>query len=218
MLASKRTWSYALLPLVFALGCGSSEDAPNDGSGAGSGENPESPPSESESPTAACEGDAWCESLVNEHNAIREAVNEGAYFGQPKAEPPIPLVVWDPKIAEKAQAYADTISDFSQGHSSSEYRTYASSHHDGYHGENMAIGGGSYEDPEYFVAEGWGSSEAQGCQLASCGGHYTQIVWRETIAIGCGRKENVAFGGGSTGTLTVCQYAPGGNVNGRDPY
>jgi pathogenesis-related protein 1 len=167
---------------------------------------------------SSCEcTDPLCQAIVLEHNMIRAAVNRGDYYEQPRAEPPIPLVVWDPLIAAKAQEYADSMDDWSQGHSSSEFRTYKSTYHDGYHGENMAIGGGRYAEPAYFVAEGWGSSEAQGCLLSDCGGHYTQIVWRDTIAIGCGRKEGVTFDG-NVGTLTVCEYGPGGNINGRSPY
>jgi len=144
-------------------------------------------------------------------------VSAGEYYEQPAAEPALVPLVWDPLIAARAQEYADSMDDWSQGHSSSEFRTYDSTFHQGYHGENMAIGGGRYADPSYFVAEGWGANEAQDCQLASCGGHYTQMVWRETIALGCGRKEGVTFDG-NVGTLTVCQYAPGGNINGRAPY
>ena len=57
--------------------------------------------------------------------------------------------------------------------------------------------------------------------LSSCGGHYTQVVWRESVALGCGWKAAVPFTvGGRTyrGLLTVCEYGPGGNINGRDPY
>jgi pathogenesis-related protein 1 len=194
--------------------------------GLGGGANPESGGSCGNlDPCGICDGDgstcgcsdALCQAIVLEHNAIRAAVNQGAYYDQPKAEPPIPLVVWDPLIAAKAQEYADSMEDWSQGHSSSEFRTYKSTYQDGYHGENMAIGGGRYAEPAYFVAEGWGASEAQECLLADCGGHYTQIVWRETVAIGCGQKEGVTFDG-NVGTLTVCEYGPGGNINGRDPY
>lgn len=161
--------------------------------------------------------DAFCRAIVREHNMIREAVNQGRYYEQPHAEPPIPMLVWDPLIAAKAQEYASSIDDFSQGHSSQQFRTYKSTYVDGYHGENMAIGGGAFADPASFVREGWGASEAQDCTLASCGGHYTQIVWRSTVAVGCAQKEGVAFGG-NIGTLTVCQYGPGGNISGRDPY
>jgi hypothetical protein len=171
-----------------------------------------------------CDGDGsscactegWCKEIVDAHNAIRSAVNAGTYHNQPKAEPPLEMVTWDPLIAAKAQEYADSVDNWDQGHSSDEFRTYASTDYSGYHGENMAIGGGEYADPAYFVGTMWGADEAQNCELESCGGHYTQIVWRDSIHIGCGKKENVPFGEYS-GTLTVCQYGPGGN-SGGPPY
>jgi hypothetical protein len=66
----------------------------------------------------------------------------------------------------------------------------------------------------------WSESEAQGCTLKNCGGHYTQVVWRESVWIGCGRKDDLPFeveGMTYTGTLTVCEYGPGGN-DGGEPY
>ena len=43
-------------------------------------------------------------------------------------------------------------------------------------------------------------------------GHYSQVVWAETNLVGCGYvhyKEAEWYM-----TLTVCNFAPGGNVNG----
>jgi hypothetical protein len=128
------------------------------------------------------------------------------------------MMRWDPLIALKAQAYADSMNNWSDGHSSQEYRTYTSTWCDGYHGENMAIGS---DTASQTVREMWCDSEAQGCTLSSCGGHYTQVVWRESTALGCGWKEDVPFeSGGRTyyGLLTVCEYGPGGNIMGQDPY
>lgn len=162
-----------------------------------------------------------CWDIVFEHNEVRRLINLGQFSGQPAANPPINMVGWDPMIAEKAQEWADSMDDWSVGHSSSEFRTYQSTHYSGYHGENMAIGGGQFADPHEFVYSGWCESEAQGCELKACGGHYTQVVWRESVWIGCGRQDEVPFESGGkmyTGTLTVCEYGPGGNINGRNPY
>ncbi len=43
-------------------------------------------------------------------------------------------------------------------------------------------------------------------------GHYTQMVWRSTTAVGCAIAINVQF------DFLVCRYAPQGNFIGRSPY
>jgi uncharacterized protein YkwD len=43
-------------------------------------------------------------------------------------------------------------------------------------------------------------------------GHYTQIVWRDTVEVGCG------LASGNGWDVLVCQYAPPGNYQGERPY
>lgn len=171
--------------------------------------------------TCECYEDELCAEIVFEHNEVRRLINLGQFSGQPAANPPIAMVGWDPLIADKAQEWADSMDDWSVGHSTSQFRTYQSTHYSGYHGENLAIGGGVYAEPHEFVYKAWCESEAQGCQLRDCGGHYTQVVWRNSVWIGCGRKDDVPFesqGKMYKGTLTACHYGPGGNLNNNNPY
>ena len=52
-----------------------------------------------------------------------------------------------------------------------------------------------------------------GCD-APVNGHFTQIVWKDTTQLGCGKATcNI---GGIQGTHWVCRYAPAGNVNAGD--
>jgi pathogenesis-related protein 1 len=47
-------------------------------------------------------------------------------------------------------------------------------------------------------------------------GHYTQVVWRDTTALGCGIRActmNSPFAGFVTWTFVVCDYQPPGNVS-----
>ncbi len=45
-------------------------------------------------------------------------------------------------------------------------------------------------------------------------GHFTQLVWKGTVSVGCGR-EDCAGRGGVGGWLVVCEYWPRGNVEGE---
>jgi uncharacterized protein YkwD len=47
-------------------------------------------------------------------------------------------------------------------------------------------------------------------------GHFTQVVWKDTAFLGCGRATCEI--GGHTGTHWVCRYQPPGNVNVDSPF
>jgi len=54
---------------------------------------------------------------------------------------------------------------------------------------------------------------------ATCG-HYTQVVWRNSLRLGCGVKNCTTgspFGGGAW-QFWVCNYDPPGNISGQRPY
>merc|ERR1712170_71011 len=60
------------------------------------------------------------------------------------------------------------------------------------------------------------------CASGKMCGHYTQMVWASSSAVGCGvaRCPTVDMGGytWSNAVLFVCNYAPGGNYYGQQPY
>jgi hypothetical protein len=92
------------------------------------------------------------------------------------------------------------------------------------YGENLYASDVS-ETPAVIV-QAW-AAEAQNFDYAtnSCAsgdacGHYTQIVWRNTIAVGCATKfcpVNSPFGSGSW-YFTACEYPPPGNFLAQKPY
>jgi pathogenesis-related protein 1 len=126
----------------------------------------------------------------------------------------VPLASWHTGIAANAQAYASTCPS---SHSSAASRQNVAGF--GYLGENIYYHSSQSADPLDAVAS-WASERAKYDFGTVTGGtsavvgHYTQIVWESSTAIGCG----VGRCPGSWGTIVVCQYGPGGNYTGQAPY
>lgn len=84
------------------------------------------------------------------------------------------------------------------------------SHSGGPYGENLALGCGEVtgcvdlwgEEREQYAFGDAGFSEATG--------HFTQLVWKNTTAVGCGARLC-----GTRGWYLVCEYWPRGNVIGQ---
>lgn len=112
----------------------------------------------------------------------------------------VPAVTWSNTVAASAQAYADTCPE---------------SHSGGQYGENMAWA--SYDLGESGAVKLWYDEEP----LYDYGkpgfsdetGHFTQVVWKSTIEIGCGYATNCNISG--MNYVWVCQYNPHGNVIGQ---
>jgi uncharacterized protein YkwD len=138
------------------------------------------------------------------HNSARKAV-------QPPASPPLPDMAWSSTIAASAQAFttncvfADTMDQY---------------------GSNAFAGTGTYKPAD--VVASWVSEDANydyatnTCAPGQMCGHYTQVVWRDSVQLGCGMTnctKNNPFGEGSgPWQLWVCNYAPPGNYVGEKPY
>jgi hypothetical protein len=94
------------------------------------------------------------------------------------------------------------------------------------YGSNAFAGTGTYTPAEVVAA--WVGEDADydyasnTCQPppAQCG-HYTQVVWRTSVELGCGMTNctaNNPFGGSGQWQLWVCNYSPPGNYVGEKPY
>jgi len=70
------------------------------------------------------------------------------------------------------------------------------------------------------VIDSWGSEKADydlasnECKAGAVCGHYTQIVWRDTLKLGC----CMADCRNTHGLVWVCHYSPAGNFVGETPY
>ncbi|GLJ27157.1 hypothetical protein SUGI_0532460 [Cryptomeria japonica] len=118
-----------------------------------------------------------------------------------------PPLVWDTKVASYAEWYAhQRQSDCALKHSSGPY------------GENIFWGSGSAWQPKDAVNAWVGEDEYFNYHTHSCNGyeecgHYTQIVWKNSLRVGCAK---VICNSGDT--FMTCNYDPPGNYVGQKPY
>ena len=138
-----------------------------------------------------------------------DSLEEGAAYEPPiliahnrvRAEHCAPPLVWSDALAAEAEAWASHLAANSCAfkHSSSE------------HGENLAAGTTGALDDDGVVAM-WAAEEehydVRRPAFSMRTGHFTQVVWKDTMAVGCAR---VTCGRQDT---WVCNYDPAGNVEG----
>ena len=139
---------------------------------------------------------------------IKKALN---LVNKIRAEVGSPPLEWDCSLAEGAQAWAEKLA-----------KTGSFRHSSGNYGENlymyMSFGMAPnaslkdavltwYSEKKNFVygKDGW-------CKEGTVCGHYTQLVWKSTKKIGCGK----AISGNNV--YIVCRFYPPGNWLGKQPY
>jgi len=125
----------------------------------------------------------------------------------------VPALTWDADIAASAQAWADN----GVWAHSPKPRVINGEHI----GENLAWGGPTrsalhatvawYDEIQYTNPHGLATSGTGVGGEAI--GHYTQIVWKSTSKIGCGKAR--MFFGSTEGDVIVCQYGVAGNWAGQ---
>ncbi|XP_017084657.2 scoloptoxin SSD552 isoform X1 [Drosophila eugracilis] len=152
--------------------------------------------------------------ILQEHNRLRQLVATGRYPGQPGAEN-MREIVWDDELAARAQKWADNCQFRHDPHRTINRFTM---------GQNLAIiwstapldaDDGDFpsriqswfnEVQKYSFGDAWSPKT----------GHYSQLVWGETSLVGCGFAEYKDTS--KYNKLYVCNYGPGGNVVGYNPY
>jgi pathogenesis-related protein 1 len=157
--------------------------------------------------------------IIKAHNAARSA-----------AHPSLPALVWSDNLAKVAAQYsAKCVSGGSlMAHNSNrknnpllaaETKKYPNIMGN-YFGENIYASTAAYSDfapaVNSWVAEKKDYNySANKCAAGKMCGHYTQAVWKTTRAVGCAYVQcsNIRFG-----YTFLCNYFPGGNINGARPF
>lgn len=143
--------------------------------------------------------DAALEGIVAAHNAARAEVG---------VEP----LTWSTAAAEVAAKYA---AKCIWGHNADR----------GDYGENLFAATGAATASG--VVESWVDEKADydaetgECASGKVCGHYTQVVWSRTTAVGCAKQacsENSPFGSSQSWEIWVCNYAPPGNYVGEKAF
>jgi len=138
--------------------------------------------------------------ILQIHNQARAATN---------ASPALPSLTWDSSLANGAQGWANIIgpSKHSECHSGAQGSGQ---------GENIADFGTVAAGVQFWYDEkskySYPTPVAQGAPYL----HYTQMVWRDTRRIGCGKAPSPKYY--PTNIVLVCRYSPAGNFFGRKPY
>jgi Cysteine-rich secretory protein family len=142
---------------------------------------------------------AFIFTILQQHNTYRSALQ-------------LPDLVWSPALAADALTWARHLAEIDKGQHDQDIV--------GKEGENLWWG---TADAFQFgdMVDAWGAEKKlfrygafPDCRVnrAAVVGHYTQIVWRNTQAVGC------ALVGNSKTDYLVCRYSPPGNFYGQKPY
>lgn len=183
----------ATLAVTFLFACSSGDGAPADAGPLVVGD--------SDAPAGA---DPRLATILAAHNAARARA-------MPAPSPALPDMTWDPALAAEAQAYADQCN-------------FDHDRNRGSVGENLAVNSPAGWRDAVAVVESWESEVADydydGNHCSDVCGHYTQIVWRESVELGCGVATCDGINGftSNQGEIWVCRYRAPGNFNGRRPY
>src|SRR5207302_48623 len=138
-------------------------------------------------------GAAQARSAAVDTQALLEAHN------RVRARHCAPPLAWSAKLAASAQKWADNLGA----------RGCGLQHSGGPHGENLAAGSEGFLDAAAVVGMWYDEGRHYRGGFSMKTGHFSQVVWRSTKQLGCGRARCPGL------EVWVCQYDPPGNVEGQ---
>ncbi len=152
------------------------------------------------------------QSAVAEHNKWRNILNRGELGSQPRPEPYIQDMYWDTALADSAQSHTDKCV-WEHSNTGGE-NLYAHSGSNGSLTAGIAIWADEHNDYDFTT-----NSSVNGNAV----GHYTQIIWDESLRVGCAATQcnPIMKPDGSvlwSGVMYACQYRESGNWTGFQPY
>lgn len=136
-------------------------------------------------------------------------------------------VTWNATMAAAAQAWSDGCHNithsYEPGKGENTYYSFANS------ADALGTPVFNYQDAVdswYSEIQFWNFTSGMNLQqfADADSGHFTQLVWTDTMQIGCGGTScpgptsTPGFEDYTYGYVVVCQYYPPGNVNGPDNY
>ncbi|XWV26849.1 hypothetical protein QJ857_gp0201 [Tupanvirus soda lake] len=148
------------------------------------------------------------QTFVNSHNYYRSTVNPPARY--------MPTMQWSSSLATSANAWATKCRWAHSGTANVGENLYATT---------LRTTASNF-NPNNAV-NSWGSEKqyynysTNTCATGRVCGHYTQMVWDDSVNVGCAFQDCPVIQGLSWpngGTIVVCQYSPPGNWWGEKPY
>jgi pathogenesis-related protein 1 len=138
------------------------------------------------------------------HNQVRAMVQTAT---------PLPSLTWSSSLAATAAAWVAQCQNTDGFPSIMDHNAGRSTGHPYYVGENIFAAGGAATAQgavNLWAAEKPNYNPMTGACNGTCG-HYTQVVWRTTLEVGCalGNCPSIQFP-----NTIVCNYGPGGNNGG----
>lgn len=151
--------------------------------------------------------------FVAAHNAARAAPHT------PAPSPALPPVTWDAVLADSAYNYLSkcVANGPLVAHNANRTSDYQALGGNDYVGENIFASTANTVHPQDAL-DSWMSEESAYDYTQNNitdAGHYTQVVWRDSVRIGCAIVDCPSIMYDNT---ILCDYAPGGNDTGKKPY